>query len=151
MSEHPEHDPQWLKKLVARIKEKDHDAASEFRERERRAQILPSRGPLFWNAFGDFLTKFIQEMKAEFAGDATAGELTISIDPQTRAIEIKKSAFPFAVCIALPNFKGAANNVKYSVCNPEQLQRLVCGFHISKSTSTCCCSQANSYNRMLLW
>jgi len=59
-------------------------------------------------------------MKAEFAGDATAGELTISIDPQTRAIEIKKSAFPFAVCIALPNFKGAANNVKYSVCNPEQ-------------------------------
>jgi hypothetical protein len=117
---HQEHEPHWLKKIVSDIKEKDHDAAVALRQREHNAEVLKTRGPIFWNAFGDFLKMFVGEMMADFGSDVTATQIGFTISSQTRAIQIAKEAFPFAALLATPVFTGGPNNVQFKVFNPER-------------------------------
>ena len=111
---------QWLNVIVSAIKEKDHDAAVALRKKEHRAEVLLARAPIFWRTFGDFLKKFIEEMKTEFGDDVTAGELSFRIDPAQSVIHIDKTAFPFVTFSAAPKFDGQPNAVTYSVFNPEK-------------------------------
>jgi hypothetical protein len=119
MNEH-EHEPHWIKKLVRGIEEADHDAAVEARERNHRAEIVKTKGPIFWRSFGDFLSKFVTEMNEEF-GDHPAGDAKISFQKGGQeSYRISKAAFPFVNFSATPDFSGGPNMVNFAAVNPER-------------------------------
>ncbi|MGA2711662.1 MAG: hypothetical protein ABSG41_01030 [Bryobacteraceae bacterium] len=114
-NDHPEHEEHWLKKIVREIKEKDHHAAVELKEQQHRAETLRTKGPIFWRSLSDFVGKFIEEMKLDFATDVTADNLSFTGNPggSPPSFSIKKDAFPFVTFGASGFFTPVQQNQIY--------------------------------------
>jgi hypothetical protein len=116
---------EWLKHLVHEIKEKDRTPAEEAARSAHEQQIVNRDGPTIWRSLGDFLCKYVEDMKADFGEDITLreGKLTCTANrqnvPNPNQISIHKTAFPFVTFTANPNYPGRSAQISYAIRNPQ--------------------------------
>jgi hypothetical protein len=130
---------EWLKRLVHEIKEKDHTPAEEAARSAHEQQIINRDGPTFWRSLGDFLCKYVQDMKADFGEDITLREGTLTCTanmqnvPNPNQISINKTAFPYVTFTATPEYPGRSARISYAIRNPAQTP----GQGISQTSMPC--------------
>jgi hypothetical protein len=105
-------------------------------------QIIQTDGPVFWRSFVDFLGKYVEDMKADLAGDVTLreGPLTFSMSQAADVVQasISKSAFPQVAFTAIPNYQQRSAQVSYVSKNPRThgsgvgMTQMPCRFEVSQ-------------------
>lgn len=112
---------EWLKRLAAEIKEKDHAVAEETARSEHELRLIKEHGPVLWRALADFLSKYVEDLKADFRDDITLreGQLSFAFNGQNAQIGIGKAAFPYVQFTASPNYQARTASISYVSRNPK--------------------------------
>ena len=112
---------EWLKRLAAQIKEKDHVVAEETARAEHELRLIKEHGPVLWRGLADFLSKYVEDMKVDFHDDITLreGQLGFGFNQGNSQIGISKAAFPYVQFTASPNYQARAASIAYISRNPK--------------------------------
>ena len=108
----------WIQKIIQDIKIKDAIVAERAIQEACRRKVTLEHAPVFWRDFADFLHKFVNEIHDGLRGDATEGEFSFELNDRNYTIEFKKSAFPFVLFTATPEFATGKVTMNLTKVNP---------------------------------
>jgi hypothetical protein len=95
----------WIIQIVRDIKVRHREAAEQARREGDRRKLLQEKAPIFWRDLTDFLRQFLLEIQGGLRGDITEGVFSFALDTDNTVIMFEKSAFPFVVFSATPEFE----------------------------------------------
>lgn len=111
----------WIRDLADRIKEIDHDAAKRPISEESKAELVRTKGLVFFSGTVASIERMVVRLRSELRGDITEGSIELEHRKPDLTLKMRRPAYPYFS--ASLTFEPENDRIRftYSKANPARI------------------------------